>query len=53
MKQYLVVYVILSPHVAERFDSEEDANAFAAVMNRRYPERFYTVFKMNITEEGK
>lgn len=54
MKKYLVVYVILSPHVAEQFDNEEDASAFAEIMNRRYPERFYTVFKMNnIVEEGK
>ena len=52
MKQYLVAYVILSINVEESFDNEEDAKAFAEIMNRRHPERFYTVFKMLDGVEG-
>lgn len=52
MKKYLVAYVILSVNVEESFDNEEDAKAFAEIMNRRYPERFYTVFKMLNSVEG-
>lgn len=54
MKKYLVVYFILSVHVAEQFDDENDAKAFAEIMNRTHPDRDYSVYeKIEKSEEGK